>query len=213
LLFCFLGVLVVHHLGRDIPFHRFQVHIQNAFSSFPLLSSPHIVYTTHSQIFHLPFDANRIAASVSQMSRLIIALLLCCSVLNGVSASDAICRITLPVAAQAAPSPPRIVAGLNDVLGRTHEIPLFDLSLALALIPFLSLLSLSLGPILNLTYSDTALIAAAKSLRIGTLRYPGGTVANYWSIQVGRLFVVFLPFALSSAPFSFQPLTVLSYFL
>eukprot|EP01043_Picozoa_sp_COSAG02_P015091 COSAG02_NODE_634_length_19259_cov_9.871347_10_plen_553_part_00 len=42
-----------------------------------------------------------------------------------------------------------------------------------------------LGPIINLTYSDTALVAAVKALRVGALRHPGGTVANYWSMAAG----------------------------
>ncbi len=42
-----------------------------------------------------------------------------------------------------------------------------------------------LGPIINLTYSDAALVAAVKALRVGALRHPGGTVANYWSMAAG----------------------------
>lgn len=37
---------------------------------------------------------------------------------------------------------------------------------------------------MNLTYNDAALLAAARALRIGGLRHPGGTVANYWSVTV-----------------------------
>ena len=42
-----------------------------------------------------------------------------------------------------------------------------------------------MGPIINLTYSDPALIKIAERLRIGALRHPGGTVANYWSLENG----------------------------
>lgn len=42
-----------------------------------------------------------------------------------------------------------------------------------------------LGPIINLTYNNPHLISAIKALRVGVLRYPGGTVANYWSMQNG----------------------------
>ena len=42
-----------------------------------------------------------------------------------------------------------------------------------------------LGPIINLTYSDTGLLAAVKALRVGALRHPGGTVADYWSMAAG----------------------------
>eukprot|EP01052_Picozoa_sp_SAG31_P037912 SAG31_NODE_4973_length_2825_cov_1.906090_1_plen_338_part_10 len=42
-----------------------------------------------------------------------------------------------------------------------------------------------LGPIINLTYSDTALVGAARALRVGALRHPGGAVANYWSMAAG----------------------------
>ena len=39
-----------------------------------------------------------------------------------------------------------------------------------------------LGPVINLTYYDTALELSVKKLYVGSLRYPGGTVANYWNI-------------------------------
>ena len=42
-----------------------------------------------------------------------------------------------------------------------------------------------LGPIINLTYTDKALTAAVKALRVGALRHPGGTVADYWSMAAG----------------------------
>ena len=42
-----------------------------------------------------------------------------------------------------------------------------------------------MGPIVNLSYSDTALIRATHALNIGSFRHPGGTVANYWSIING----------------------------
>ena len=42
-----------------------------------------------------------------------------------------------------------------------------------------------MGPIINLSYFDPALIEATKALNIGAFRHPGGTVANYWSIANG----------------------------
>jgi hypothetical protein len=42
-----------------------------------------------------------------------------------------------------------------------------------------------MGPIVNLSYSDSALLSAARALNVGSFRYPGGTVANYWSIVNG----------------------------
>jgi hypothetical protein len=42
-----------------------------------------------------------------------------------------------------------------------------------------------LGPIINLSYSDPALLEAAAALNVGSFRHPGGTVANYWSIVNG----------------------------
>jgi hypothetical protein len=42
-----------------------------------------------------------------------------------------------------------------------------------------------LGPIINLTYSDSALQAAVSALGVGALRHPGGTVANYWTMANG----------------------------
>ena len=49
--------------------------------------------------------------------------------------------------ANSKPSDPRLLSGYNDVL----------------------------GPIINLTYFDTALILSAKKLYPGTMRHPGGT--------------------------------------
>jgi hypothetical protein len=43
-----------------------------------------------------------------------------------------------------------------------------------------------LGPIVNLSYSDPAVLLVAKALRIGSLRYPGGSTANSWNISNGR---------------------------
>lgn len=43
-----------------------------------------------------------------------------------------------------------------------------------------------LGPIVNLSYSDPAVLRVAAALRIGSLRYPGGSTANAWNISTGR---------------------------
>ena len=40
-----------------------------------------------------------------------------------------------------------------------------------------------LGPIVTLPYDDPELLAAGRALGAGTLRWPGGTVANFWSIK------------------------------
>ena len=40
-----------------------------------------------------------------------------------------------------------------------------------------------LGPVINLTYYDTALLLAVKNSYVSSLRYPGGTVGNYWSYR------------------------------
>eukprot|EP01084_Bolivina_argentea_P233511 393290_1 len=40
-----------------------------------------------------------------------------------------------------------------------------------------------LGPVQNLTYFDKGLLLTVNKLYTGILRHPGGTVANYWSIQ------------------------------
>ena len=41
------------------------------------------------------------------------------------------------------------------------------------------------GPVVNLTYNDPVLVATAAALNVGALRYPGGTVANYWNYSAG----------------------------
>ena len=43
-----------------------------------------------------------------------------------------------------------------------------------------------LGPVVNLSYSDAAVLRAAAVLRMGTLRYPGGSTANSWDMERGR---------------------------
>lgn len=40
-----------------------------------------------------------------------------------------------------------------------------------------------LGPIVTLPYDDPELLAAGRALGAGTLRWPGGVVANFWSIK------------------------------
>eukprot|EP01084_Bolivina_argentea_P296855 511335_1 len=40
-----------------------------------------------------------------------------------------------------------------------------------------------LGPIINLTYDDTALVLSVEKLYPTLLRHPGGTVADYWSFK------------------------------
>eukprot|EP01084_Bolivina_argentea_P187758 323355_1 len=40
-----------------------------------------------------------------------------------------------------------------------------------------------LGPIIDLKYSDTALLLSAEKIYPGILRHPGGTVANYWNFS------------------------------
>lgn len=42
-----------------------------------------------------------------------------------------------------------------------------------------------LGSIVNLSYSDLAVKTAVEALKPGVMRYPGGTVANYWSMRNG----------------------------
>ncbi|XP_065183391.1 uncharacterized protein LOC135814228 [Sycon ciliatum] len=43
-----------------------------------------------------------------------------------------------------------------------------------------------LGPVMQIPYDSSALVCAVESLRVGYLRHPGGTVANYWNITSGR---------------------------
>ena len=40
-----------------------------------------------------------------------------------------------------------------------------------------------LGPIVPLPYDDPELVAAGRALGAGTIRWPGGAVANFWSIK------------------------------
>jgi hypothetical protein len=42
------------------------------------------------------------------------------------------------------------------------------------------------GPILAIPYDDPGLMQAAQALHLGVLRYPGGTVANYWNMSSGQ---------------------------
>jgi hypothetical protein len=43
-----------------------------------------------------------------------------------------------------------------------------------------------LGPIMQIPYNSSLLQAIARSLRLGGMRFPGGTVANYWNLTSGR---------------------------
>ena len=52
--------------------------------------------------------------------------------------------------------------------------------------PYLFGVNTLLGPIENLPFEDPALLRAASTLGAGALRWPGGSVANYWSIADGR---------------------------
>jgi hypothetical protein len=52
--------------------------------------------------------------------------------------------------------------------------------------PRLFSVSTYLGPVVNLSYSDPAVLRVASVLRLGSLRYPGGSTANSWNITDGR---------------------------
>lgn len=56
---------------------------------------------------------------------------------------------------------------------------------ALAINPHWLSFSSYLGPVVNLTYDDTAVLHVARILRIGALRYPGGETANHWDMKTG----------------------------
>eukprot|EP00054_Salpingoeca_dolichothecata_P022455 m.147225 g.147225 ORF g.147225 m.147225 type:complete len:520 (+) comp24346_c0_seq1:256-1815(+) len=43
-----------------------------------------------------------------------------------------------------------------------------------------------IGPVVNLTFSDPSVLRVAKILNPGSLRYPGGSIANSWNISTGR---------------------------
>lgn len=40
-----------------------------------------------------------------------------------------------------------------------------------------------LGPIIQIPYNNPALLEGVEALGVGSVRYPGGTVANYWSMR------------------------------
>ena len=52
--------------------------------------------------------------------------------------------------------------------------------------PRLFAFSSYLGPVVNLAFDDPAVLAVAKTLQPGSLRYPGGGTANNWNISTGR---------------------------
>ena len=43
-----------------------------------------------------------------------------------------------------------------------------------------------LGPIVTLAYDDPELLASARAIGAGVLRYPGGSIANFWDLARGR---------------------------
>ncbi len=52
--------------------------------------------------------------------------------------------------------------------------------------PYLFGFSSYIGPVVNLSYSDSAVLKTARALRIGSLRYPGGSPSNHWNLSAGR---------------------------
>jgi len=52
--------------------------------------------------------------------------------------------------------------------------------------PYLFGFSSYIGPVVNLSFSDSAVLEVARVLRIGSLRYPGGSPSNTWNITSGR---------------------------
>lgn len=52
--------------------------------------------------------------------------------------------------------------------------------------PYLFGFSSYIGPVVNLSYSDSAVLTTARALRIGSLRYPGGSPSNHWNLSAGR---------------------------
>eukprot|EP00040_Diaphanoeca_grandis_P031328 m.187294 g.187294 ORF g.187294 m.187294 type:complete len:497 (+) comp32299_c0_seq1:69-1559(+) len=63
---------------------------------------------------------------------------------------------------------------------------ILPVSLADPINPRLFGFSSYLGPIVNLTFDDPGILRVAQVLRIGGLRYPGGSTANSWNISDGR---------------------------
>ena len=47
--------------------------------------------------------------------------------------------------------------------------------------PYLFGVNSLLGAMTNLAYDDPSLVAATRAIGAGALRYPGGTLANFWS--------------------------------
>ena len=47
--------------------------------------------------------------------------------------------------------------------------------------PYLFGVNSLLGPMTNLAYDDPSLVAATRGIGVGAVRYPGGTLANFWS--------------------------------
>eukprot|EP00039_Didymoeca_costata_P004999 m.77504 g.77504 ORF g.77504 m.77504 type:complete len:498 (+) comp12629_c0_seq6:181-1674(+) len=43
-----------------------------------------------------------------------------------------------------------------------------------------------IGPVVNLTFDDTAILKVVETLNIGSMRYPGGSPSNHWNITSGR---------------------------
>ena len=43
-----------------------------------------------------------------------------------------------------------------------------------------------LGPIVNLTFDDPAVMKVAETLGLGSLRYPGGSTTSHWNYTSGR---------------------------
>ena len=90
-------------------------------------------------------------------------------------------------------SAPRLYNPAKKEMHLRQEGPFLDASgcMSCSLVPrpgvpvdgYLFGLNTVLGPIVTLPYDDPELLAAGRALGAGTLRWPGGAVANFWSIK------------------------------
>lgn len=80
-----------------------------------------------------------------------------------------------------------LAIGLLQVsLSGAGQVPLTPLEYATPADARLFSYNTVLGPILQIPYDNKGLIAGIEALGLGSVRYPGGTVADYWSMAKGN---------------------------
>jgi hypothetical protein len=79
-----------------------------------------------------------------------------------------------------------LAVGLLLLASMPHAVAVHQQAALQAINPYLFGFSSYIGPVVNLSFTDKAVLETARALRIGSLRYPGGSPSNSWNLTSGR---------------------------